>query len=210
MMIKKKGGYMMQLYLVRHGETCLNREGRYYGHTDAKLSQKGLLQARSLGQSFRQVDFDKVIVSPLSRAVDTARELTRKQLCPDPRLMEQNFGIFEGKTYWELQKEYPVELNSWNTNWQEYQIPEGESFCMVRKRVDDFVKELWKLEGKILLVAHKGTFGHLMASLLSMPLSGYWNFVFMQGCFSRIDLEDGYAIIRYMNAQGEQLLPLDS
>jgi hypothetical protein len=33
-----------------------------------------------------------------------------------------------------------------------------------------------------------------------MPLSGYWNFVFTQGTYSRIDLEDGYAIIRSLNA----------
>ena len=70
---------------------------------------------------------------------------------------------------------------------------------MVRERVDRFVEELWKEEGRILVVAHKGTFGHMLASLLNLPLSGYWNFVFEQGTYSKIDLQDGYAILRAVN-----------
>ncbi|MFR3345810.1 MAG: histidine phosphatase family protein [Anaerobutyricum sp.] len=44
----------------------------------------------------------------------------------------------------------------------------------------------------MLIVAHKGTLGHLLAAMLKLPLDGYWNFVFEQGCYSVVDLEDGY------------------
>ena len=54
-------------------------------------------------------------------------------------------------------------------------------------------------EFSVLLVAHKGTLGHLLAVSLGLPPEGYWNFVFEQGCYSRLDLEDGYAIIRCLN-----------
>lgn len=191
----------MELYLIRHGETIWNQEGRYYGHSDVELAPAGYRQAKNLGNHFKNIEFDKVIVSPLKRAVDTAKELTKQPLIMDQRLMEQNFGLFEGKTYNRLQREYPKELADWNADWQEYCLPEGESFAMVRKRVESFSKDLWTEKGKILLVAHKGTFGHLMASLLQMPLSGYWNFVFEQGKYSRLDLEDGFAIVRCLNAE---------
>lgn len=189
----------MELYLVRHGETVWNREGRYYGSFDVGLSPRGKAQARKLGEIFGKLSFDKVYVSPSRRAVDTARELTGEKLVLDARLQEQNFGIFEGKTYREIREEFPRELEKWNRDWQGYCIPQGESFRMVRERVERFAGELWGERGRTLLVAHKGSLGHLAAALLHMPLDGYWNFVFEQGAYSRFDLEDGYAILRYLN-----------
>lgn len=189
----------MEIYLVRHGETVWNREGRYYGKEDVPLSEEGIRQAKELGNYLRQITFDKVICSPLRRAKDTARELTEQSFYCDDRLEEQSFGIFEGKTYKELRNEYPNELEQWNANYESYCIPEGESFRMVRDRVEAFAKELWQEEGKILIVAHKGTFGHLLAALMYLPLAGYWNFAFEQGTYSKIDLQDGFAILRAIN-----------
>lgn len=196
---KGKAVAKVELYLVRHGETVWNKEGRYYGHADIGLSEDGRKQAKELGIYFRQIKFDKVIVSPLIRAVDTAKELTDVVLHEDERLMEQNFGLFEGKTYQELKDEFSNELTRWNEDYQNYCLPNGESFTMVRKRVEEFAQDLWKEQGRVLLVAHKGTFGHLLASLLKMPPEGYWNFVFEQGTYTKIALEDGFAILRAIN-----------
>ena len=83
-------------------------------------------------------------------------------------------------------------------------IPKGESFADVRSRAEDFLRDIpsgRESKGeKMLIVAHKGTLGHLLAAMLKLPLDGYWNFVFEQGCYSVVDLEDGYAIIRKLNA----------
>lgn len=189
----------MEVYLVRHGETIWNREGRYYGHTDIPLSEDGLLQAKKLGSYLKRISFDRVICSPLCRAVDTAKELSDLPFQLDNRLKEQNFGLFEGKTYKELRNEFSKELSEWNKDYENYRIPQGESFRMVRERVEEFVKGLWKDDGRVLIVAHKGTFGHMLAAMMNLPLSGYWNFVFEQGTYSRIDLQDGYAILRCIN-----------
>jgi len=189
----------MELYLVRHGETKWNKEGRYYGQKDIGLSEYGLSQAKKLGTYMKQIVFDKVISSPLGRAVDTAKELTDQTIQKEHRLMEQNFGLFEGKTYQELLEEYPKELREWNLNHETYCLPEGESFLDVRRRVESFLEDLKKEEGKILIVAHKGTFGHMLAAMMHLPPSGYWNFVFEQGTYSKIDLQDGFAILRTIN-----------
>ena len=211
----------MRLYLVRHGETSYNKKGCYYGVTDAGLSGKGMVQAREVGRMLEGLSFQQVISSPLLRARDTARLLLEEAgikadpsaedslnslIRPDDRLMEQDFGVFEGRTYGQLQEEFPLELEAWNKDFSFYRIPEGESFRDVRDRVDAFCRDLISLsttesmrKASVLITAHKGTFGHMLASLLSMPLEGYWNFVFEQGCYSVVDLEDGYAIIRSLN-----------
>ena len=189
----------MELYLVRHGETEWNKEGRYYGHEDVGLSEEGFKQAKNLGEYMKKISFDKVISSPLRRAVDTARKLTNQSFVTDQRLMEQNFGLFEGKTYKELMMEFPKELKEWNENHELYCLPEGESFLDVRSRVDSFLKDLSVEKGKILIVAHKGTFGHMLAVMMNLPPSGYWNFVFEQGTYSKVDLQDGFAILRTIN-----------
>ena len=189
----------MELYLVRHGETEWNKEGRYYGYSNVCLSEEGVAQAKMLGKFLKNISFDKVICSPLCRAVDTAKELTDIELIREKRLMEQNFGQFEGKTYKELLNQYPKELQSWNEDHENFRIPEGESFSDVRLRVESFLEDLKNETGKILIVAHKGTLGHMLAAMMHLPLSGYWNFVFEQGTYSKVDLEDGFAILRMIN-----------
>lgn len=217
----------MKIYLVRHGETTLNARGCYYGRTDVCLSGRGRRQAEELRNFFGQVPLDAVVTSPLKRAAETAeiilsgrgtvaegagRESTTEaiKIYRDERLCEQDFGIFEGLTYRELTKRYPEQLDAWNRDYFGYRIPEGESFLDVRRRVELFFGDLKERaatagrESALLLVAHKGTLGHFLAVSLGLPPEGYWNFVFEQGCYSRIDLEDGYAIIRKLNQSARE------
>lgn len=192
----------MRIYLIRHGQTELNLKKCYYGWTDVPLTLEGRKQAEKMERFFSHCSLDTVIVSPLLRARETAGIVVAgrtKEIETDQRLMEQNFGIFEGCTYEQLQKKYPQELKKWNQDFAKYRIPKGESFLDVRKRIDSFLLDLSKRKGNLLIVAHKGTLGHFLASCLGLPLEGYWNFVFDQGCYSCIDWEDGYAIIRKLN-----------
>ncbi len=192
----------MRIYLIRHGETDYNIKKCYYGRTEAMLTEEGIRQAKAFGEYFRDMAWDHVVVSPLKRAWDTALLAAgsrREVFVPEERLVEQDFGIFEGKTYEEICRRYPEEMAAWNADFAHYRIPGGESFSQVRERVEDWVGTLGRKEGNMLVVAHKGTLGHMLAALLGLPLEGYWNFVFDQGCFSLVDLEDGYAILRKLN-----------
>ena len=209
----------MRIYLVRHGETVLNQKGCYYGRTEAALSSRGREQAKKLGTFFKNVPLLRIVASPRLRAAETAdiimAEYTNErreelQIEREERLTEQDFGIFEGLTYRELTKRYPEQLDAWNRDYFGYRIPEGESFLDVRRRVELFFGDLKERaatagrESALLLVAHKGTLGHFLAVSLGLPPEGYWNFVFEQGCYSRIDLEDGYAIIRKLNQSARE------
>ena len=93
----------MELWVARHGEVDWNAVGRLCGRTDLPLNAKGLAQAHALAETLagEGVPFDLVIASPLTRARQTATiaaERLGARLETDDRLMEQDFGIFEGQS----------------------------------------------------------------------------------------------------------------
>lgn len=92
---------MGHFYFVRHGQTVWNVENKICGGTDSPLTELGHAQARALGEKIaaQQLRIDEIRCSPLSRARDTAMEISTVIGIPvtqDPRLKEQNFGKWEG------------------------------------------------------------------------------------------------------------------
>lgn len=90
---------MAYLYLVRHAETLLNAQGRFNaGTVDSPLTEKGLAATRDLARLIRPMHFDRIIVSPLNRTVETARILVGEDepLMTDERLKEVDVGDWNG------------------------------------------------------------------------------------------------------------------
>ena len=89
----------MKLYVTRHGETQWNVENRVCGVTDVELTEQGRRQARALAGRVRGLAVDRIISSPMKRALETSRIVAEETGLPvdvDPRLREQNYGRFEG------------------------------------------------------------------------------------------------------------------
>lgn len=89
----------MRLYVARHGQTLWNAQRRVCGSTDLPLTQEGLAQAEALAQRVRDLKIDRILVSPLMRARQTAAAVeaaTGLTAVVEPRLREQNFGQREG------------------------------------------------------------------------------------------------------------------
>ena len=92
---------MGRIYFIRHGESEWNVADKICGATDVPLTEKGHEQAIQTGQKFLEMGYtaDVILCSPLMRAADTARhisEITGIPVRVEPRLVEQNFGIWEG------------------------------------------------------------------------------------------------------------------
>lgn len=214
----------MELYFVRHGETNWNLEHRYYGITDIELNNAGICQAKEVGILLKDIQFDKVYTSPLIRTIETCNYILEvNKATPqniekniDIKLMEQNLGLFEGYTYQELQLKFPQELKQWNHDYRS--APHGgENFEELYSRVIQFCKNELKLNNieftenktitcskelekkRILVVSHMSVLRCIMMILLKMGFSSIWNFTFEQGAYSRIDVEDGYAIVKKIN-----------
>lgn len=90
-----------QFFLLRHGQSVGNFEGRYQGQTDYPLSATGVAQARSLAErwSREQRRFDRIITSPLARARQTAEIIAGALECPleeNPLWAERDVGVLSG------------------------------------------------------------------------------------------------------------------
>lgn len=92
---------MGHLYFVRHGQTVWNVENKICGQTDSPLTDLGHQQAIAAGEKVKEegLQIDQILCSPLSRAYDTAKHIAEINEIPlnvEPRLIEQNFGKWEG------------------------------------------------------------------------------------------------------------------
>ena len=146
---------MLQVYLVRHGETQWNAERRIQGQSDSPLTAHGQQQARQLGELVRDsgLHIDEILYSPLSRAADTARAIAEATGIParcEPRLREQCFGRYEGTP------RDGAEFRISKTHFAD-RYDGGESMMQLAQRIYNLLDELKADTGKTyLLVAHNG------------------------------------------------------
>jgi len=171
---------MLELYLIRHGETLWNQDSKYQGHQDVPLSDKGRQQAGRLAHWLKDVNIDAFYASDLSRAYDTAKAMAEErglEVKLDKRLREVNFGDWEGRTYQEIKRLYPELVQQWITDPSSVQLPQGEDFGLVKKRAYEAVKEIIECrqyEGRIAVVSHGATIRTILCSVLDLPLKAMW------------------------------------
>lgn len=92
---------MVEIYVVRHGETDWNLQGRLQGQEDIPLNATGRRQAQLCGEALGRFRFQKIFTSPLARARETAGIICKYQSCPvvvEPGLLERDYGLFSGMT----------------------------------------------------------------------------------------------------------------
>lgn len=168
---------MLRVYLLRHGETQYNAEGnRYCGLTDIDLTPRGINQAHLASSMLSTVKFDAVYSSPLTRARLTAEIASCKQVITDKRLIEVDFGKWEGKTREEFIAEDPISWTNWSADpFNSRAGGNGENGAGIVGRVDEFFCEMQKKhpQGNILVVAHNGINRLYLAHKLGMPLKNY-------------------------------------
>lgn len=146
---------MHAVYFIRHGESEWNVEDKICGATDIALTRKGHDQAVLTGRRFVEAGYraDEILYSPLQRAADTARhisEITGIPCRPEPRLTEQNFGIWEGTSPRNSQAFMEAKqcfINSFET---------GESMFRLAQRIYNLLDELREDPKTYILVAHNG------------------------------------------------------
>lgn len=150
----------MILYLVRHGESSYNAEGRIQGQSNTVLSPLGLRQSQALAANFRGQSIDAVYSSPLERAMQTARPLADAlglSVRTDDRLMEINAGVFQGLVWSEIDQRYPEAAAGWRTHDPDFRIPGGESRRDLMRRGEAAFQSIRETEFKqVVIVAHGG------------------------------------------------------
>ncbi len=183
----------MNIWLIRHGMTVPGEEGRYQGFLDESLSEKG--RAALVRASFSP---SHVYVSPAKRARETA-----SILFPDaeqisvPGLREMNFGVFEGRTWKEMEND--PQYREWVDGMCLGPCPGGESRAEFSERVcnaflsipemEDLEKEKSSKSEDLIIVSHGGT---QMAILerWGRPARDYYDWQRPCGCGWKLSLKE--------------------
>ena len=155
------------LYLIRHGITEGNLDGKYIGQTDLALCPQGEKQIQLLVKAGVYPYVEKVYTSPLKRCVETAQIIYPEiQLSKVDEIAEMDFGQFEGKTQKEL--ENLPEYTAWRKGGPEACPPDGEKFGDFSLRcisgLDIIFRDMMKKEiTRAALVTHGGVITNLLA-----------------------------------------------
>lgn len=146
----------LQVWLIRHGQTDWNQEGRIQGASDADLNDLGRLQAATLRERLLGVAFDEVWSSDLARARHTAElALPGAAIMLDPRLREIDAGEHEGRLIADLDLAARAVRDSIASGDSSAAAPGGESYRQVIERVRSWFGDL-PAAGRVACVTHGG------------------------------------------------------
>jgi broad specificity phosphatase PhoE len=168
------------IYLMRHGETVWNRDGRLQGRLDSPLTARGLDQARLMGGTLarriargERTDWT-IIASPLGRAQHTARiiadilGIAASAIASDERLAEVDIGRWAGLDMEEIESCSPGALDGTTRNDWHFRSPDGESHTATTERIAAFLAATANRE-RLIVVAH-GVTGRILRGLyLALP-----------------------------------------
>ncbi len=199
---------MKRIFVIRHGETSWNREGRFQGHLDIPLNETGREQAAATGAAIAAISKSapKVLLmtSPLMRARDTAGAIasaTGEDLHFDGEWRERGYGVQEGSTFREWQARDPQGYALYKTNDPDYTPQGGETGRGFYERSVAAFAALAAMEGdSACVVTHGGVVSALYRWAQGMPLAsprswevpncGINEFVFEQGAWRIVRFAD--------------------
>lgn len=173
---------MLTLLLTRHGHTVRSEPDQYLGQRiEAPLSERGRADAELLADRLADVPLDRLISSPLPRASETARILARGRVAveTDDRLMEMDYGAWEGVTLEQVENDHAADYRRYVTDPASFVFPGGEGGAQVAARVREMIGELldWAAgqpsPPTVLAVGHSSLNRIMLAVLLDVPLPDY-------------------------------------
>ena len=184
-----------RIFLIRHGETNWNKEGRFQGQIDIPLNENGRDQARKTSKYLRNISFNKAFSSSMHRPYETAQIILEDnhdiKIKKIDSLIEISHGLWEGKLEAEIKEKWPILLNDWHNKPEKVIMPEGESIKDVSDRsVEAFNKICLSQKNNdlSLLVAHDAVNKTLICNILSMNYSNIWMIKQGNGGITVIDL----------------------
>lgn len=187
----------MKILLIRHGKTESNLAATYSEET-TPLCSEAYVELLATKVKIARWSIDKVYVSPLLRAIDTARIIGLKDWVLDDRLKECNFGVFSGLTYAQVLERYPEEVNRWFADPVNGRPPEGESSMDQYNRVTSFLEEVKAKNQDCIVVAHHGTI--CMALAWALGDFDLWSkFKPENGGITELNIQDDFISIERFN-----------
>jgi broad specificity phosphatase PhoE len=178
---------MAQFWFIRHFRTPWNAEGRLQGQRDIALDDPlGSSDLAALGSNVAAlggVAFAAVWTSPLQRARQTAALHGYHAAASHDRLLELDFGPWEGLTWTELHAACP---GKWASAPEELAL--GESFADFERRVSETLQDVWRRPGAPVLVFGHGAWANCAQAIAAgAPASRMNDYKTPNGALLRID-----------------------
>ncbi len=183
------------IYLLRHGETVWNAEGRLQGQKDSPLTLRGIAQAQAVAGLLRDLvgeysAFD-IVASPLARTWQTAVIICQtlgldcNAIRFEPRLAEHHFGLWEGLTWQEIEARFADLWAQRQADKWSFRVPGGESYALVALRVREWLDEQ-PSDAKLVVVGH-GLAGRVLRGLYAgLSQAEIMEMLEPQGCVYRL------------------------
>lgn len=193
---------METLFLLRHGETAWNKDGRVMGRLEISLNHAGILQARRMAKIVSKLAIDAVYSSPLKRALQTARILAKKTRLlveVDPNLTEVAFGRWEGWRLEQLRRDqaYHRFLRAPVTA----KVPGGETMREVQKRGLAALRRAAEEHptGRLLFVTHGDVIRAILCHYLHLPLAEFRRLRIDNGSLTVLEVNGAWAELKFIN-----------
>ncbi len=156
----------MEIFLIRHTKPKID-PGIVYGQLDMPVDDSFDTEIHTIVKKLPKKP-EMVITSPLERCSMLANKLCGDNYTTDPRILEYNFGKWEGKKWDDIDKNV---LYLWSNDFVNIPPPDGETMKEMHRRVEDFWKELLQRNYRsIVVVTHSGVIRLLKSIVEEIPL----------------------------------------
>jgi broad specificity phosphatase PhoE len=166
----------MLLYLIRHGKTDFNAQGRVQGHLDIPLNADGVAQAGAIAARLRAAKLSHIYASPLLRAAATAQTIANDHsltVTHDERLREYDMGDWQGRLVSDIRAE--------SADGIDVEAPNGETALQMHTRMAHFLDDVLQRHdagARIAIASHGGTLTAMVSVMLELPVRRRQPFTF--------------------------------
>ncbi len=196
---------MTHFYIIRHGETEWNKEGRLQGHEDSPLTPDGIEQVSKTAKKLASAPIDHIYSSDLGRAIQTARIIAKphkKPVIPDPKLREVCFGEYEGMDVLDYQKMFgPRHDKRLKLSYEEsihFRIhPTFESIYETSQRMLSALKNLHEQHSgsTIAVITHGAVMRYTLTSILNIHVAKAPHNCVSNAAYMHLEYENGFMLI---------------
>ena len=198
----------VKIFLIRHGQTIWNEEGRYQGKKDIELTRLGIGQAKLAARYLSKVNFSNIYSSPLKRTLETANIINKKKgldIIIRDDLAELSFGKWEGLKFNQISKKFHDDYYKWLEDPYTNPPTDGESFSQLSKRTTSEIEKIInenKDGSDIAVISHGGVILSLLVHWLKIPLSRWKSIIQRQGAINIVVIDKGFPYISAINYTG--------
>ncbi|QSH41817.1 histidine phosphatase family protein [Lentisphaerota bacterium ZTH] len=196
---------MKNVYLVRHGSLPEEYDSLYVGSMDIPLSAKGEAEAVAVGNYLQALQYEEVYASPMLRVQQTLKLSGEHPAQTVSELREIDFGEWEGKSFSDISRDWPLEVTEWFEEAEGFTFPGGEKLDDFFARMDTVIDLLESSSAEnIVLFTHGGVICSLICRLITGNYKKVLGFEVSRGSVSQVRLfGDGRGVLCGLNHKPE-------